>query len=152
MSKKLLSLLLLTLVAVPASADTPHPIAKLSLASYNQVQMDVAGVGFVQESPELPTWLSSLFRLYAEGSDLQGIDRSRPWGAVIQRGDGLTEDGANCLLFKSGDAEDLARKLIQLLEDSVSSERLGRGARQTIVGSFKIERVTNTLRGIYSAL
>ncbi len=73
--------------------------------------MNVAEVGFVQESPEMPVWLSSMFRLYAEGQDLQGLDRSRPWGAVIQRGDGLSAYG----FVPVSDAETLGYELNEFI-------------------------------------
>jgi hypothetical protein len=111
MSKKLLSLVILAIVAAPVCAETTQPLVKLGLASYNKVQMDVGAVGFVQQSPEMPTWLSSLFQLYAEGSDLRGIDRSRPWGAVVQRGEGMSAYG----FVPVRDAETLAWELDEFI-------------------------------------
>ena len=115
MSKKVLSLLLLGLVASPAWADSPKTLVKLALSSYNKVQMDTEHVGFVQESPEMPVWLSSLFRLYAEGRDVQGIDHARPWGAVIQRGDGVSAYGFVPVV----DAETLAYELAEFIDSRV---------------------------------
>ncbi len=73
-----------------ALAGPPKPLVVLSLASYDQAKADPASVGFVGKSPDMPTWLSGLFKLYSEGKPLSGLDTGRPWGAVIQIDDGLS--------------------------------------------------------------
>jgi hypothetical protein len=75
-------------VVAPALAESPKPLAVLSLASYDDARFNVESVGFVAESPEMPTSLSSLIRLYAQGRELTSLDASKPWGAVIQLADG----------------------------------------------------------------
>jgi hypothetical protein len=72
------------LIAVTSTAQAAKPLVVLSLTSANDVAGDVTELGEVAKAKELPTWLASMLRLYAEGNGLSGLDRSRPWGAVAQ--------------------------------------------------------------------
>lgn len=74
----------------PVLAGPPKSLVVLSLSSYDQAKSDTSSVGFVGKSPEMPTWLAGLFKLYSEGQPLAGLDHSRPWGAVIQIDDRLS--------------------------------------------------------------
>jgi hypothetical protein len=76
------------IVATPALVNAADELVVLSLASHNQVD-DCESVGFVAKSPEMPTWLASTFKLYAEGRGAHGLDGSRPWGAVVFGGENL---------------------------------------------------------------
>ena len=67
-------------------------------------------------------------------------------------GDGLVEDGVNCLLFKFGDTDDLVDKLNLLLGDGKLQEELGRNARRKIVGSFDINKTAEKLSELYLKL
>ena len=67
----------------------------------------------------------------------------------VCRGDGLVEDGVNCLLFRSGDVKDLASKIKLLLDDEALRERLGRNARQKIVGQFDVDKISKDLSKLY---
>lgn len=67
-------------------------------------------------------------------------------------GNGLVEDKVNCLLFRSGDANDLADKVDLLLGDRELRERLGRAARQTVVDCFDINKVAEELSHLYLKL
>ncbi len=75
---------LILIASAPALADGPKPRAVLSMSSYDQVKMATDDVAFVKDAPEMPTWLSSFFELYARGPDVEGLCHERPWGAVIQ--------------------------------------------------------------------
>ncbi len=81
---------LLSVAVVPAAAASPKPLVVLSLSSHNDVADSIAPLGEVAETPDLPTSLSSLLKLYAEGEGLAGLDPARPWGAVVQLGSGLS--------------------------------------------------------------
>lgn len=52
-------------------------------------------------------------------------------------------EGENGLLFKEGDAADLARKLAQVLGDPDFRERLSRGALETVRERFSVERMVD---------
>jgi hypothetical protein len=85
MKKHLISALAASvLIAVTSTAQAAQPLVVLSLTSANDVVGDVAELTEVAKVKELPTWLASMLRLYAEGNDLSGLDRSQPWGAVAQ--------------------------------------------------------------------
>lgn len=80
-------------MALPALAESPKPLVVLSLSGYEASECDPASVGFVAEAPDMPVWLESMFALYAKGRDSEGLDASRPWGAVIQHGSRLSAYG-----------------------------------------------------------
>ncbi len=115
----LLASLCFTLTA-PAAEREPKPLVVLSLSSYDQAKEDPAGMQFVGESPDMPTWLSGLFQLYSQGKDLAGIDSSRPWGAVIQLGDELSAYA----FIPVSDPETLLSELYEHVE---STEDIGGG-------------------------
>jgi N,N'-diacetylbacillosaminyl-diphospho-undecaprenol alpha-1,3-N-acetylgalactosaminyltransferase len=67
----------------------------------------------------------------------------------ICRGDGLVGDQINCLLFRSGDANDLTAKINSLLGNSTLREKLSRNARQKVVERFDINKVAEKLLELY---
>lgn len=75
-------------MAPAALAD--KPIAVLSMTSHNDLQGDTGGMGELAKISDVPTWLASTLKLYDEGKGLSGIDATRPWGVVLQLGDGLS--------------------------------------------------------------
>jgi len=104
---------LLFAVAGPAgAADGPKPLVVLSLSGYDSVLCDPGELGGVAKASELPTWLSSMLKLFAEGRDASGIDPARPWGAVVQLADGLSAFG----FIPVTDAEELSWELSSHIE------------------------------------
>ncbi|WP_165223073.1 hypothetical protein [Aquisphaera insulae] len=89
----LLSAGLMLATAPSALADAPKTRAVLSLASHDRVKIGTDDVAFVKDTPGMPTWLSSLFELYAKGRDVGGLSHDRPWGAVVQGEDTLSGYG-----------------------------------------------------------
>ncbi len=79
----------------PASADAagPKPIAVLSLTSHQDLKGDTGGIGELAKVGDLPTWLSSMLKLFDEGKGARGLDATRPWGVVLQLGNGLSAYG-----------------------------------------------------------
>lgn len=76
--------------AAPALADGPKPQAILSLASHDKVKMAADEIAFVKDTPGLPTWFSSFVELYAQGRDVAGLAKDRPWGVVVQETEKLS--------------------------------------------------------------
>jgi len=70
----------------------------------------------------------------------------------ICEGDGLVEDGVNCLLFRSGDYIDLSGKIDLLLGNGSLREKLSQNARQKIIEQFDIEKVSAKMSGLYRRL
>jgi len=106
--------LVLTLAA-SVSAQCSKPLAILSLSSYDSAKFDVHDVEMVKNVPQMPTWLSSMFALYAEGREAKGLDHSRPWGAVVQLGSNLS---AYAFVPVTN-----AELLAQELKDHISSQK-----------------------------
>lgn len=70
----------------------------------------------------------------------------------IQRGDGLVEDGVNCLLFESGNPQALAEKVIFLLSNPQVERRLGGMARRKAEREFTVTEVAGALARLYNDL
>lgn len=75
------------------AADHAKPLAVLALTSHDDVAKDVGPMTQIADTSDMPTWLSSMLRLFAEGQGVWGLDASRPWGAVVQLSDGLSSYG-----------------------------------------------------------
>jgi hypothetical protein len=67
------------------AAET-KPIAALAVASYNNLVSDINFIGSLAEKPDLGSGLDGLVNIFGQG--LAGIDKTRPWGAIVQSGDG----------------------------------------------------------------
>ncbi len=81
------------LLGTKAEAAGPKPIVVLSLTAQQDLQGDTGGIGELAKVSDLPTWLASMLKLFAEGQGARGLDATRPWGVVIQLGGGLSAYG-----------------------------------------------------------
>ena len=70
-------------------AANPKPIAVFSLTAHQDLAGDTDGIGELAKVSDLPTWLSSMLKLFDEGQGASGLDATRPWGVVLQLDDGL---------------------------------------------------------------
>ena len=74
-------------VACPARAGSPgglKPVAVVSFSGYNEAKADLAFVGKISGHPELAKGLETLVQLATGGRGLDGLDKDRPWGVVVQ--------------------------------------------------------------------
>jgi hypothetical protein len=100
MRKAIVTMLLVVLVlgswgiwAPPATAQT-KPLAVMSFSGYDQWKSDIAYVGRLSDNPELAVGLEALLKLVTKSRGLEGLDKTRPWGAVVQaEGDQFTGCG-----------------------------------------------------------
>ncbi len=91
------------------------PLVVLSLTSHDDVLCNVGEIGAVAEAREMPTWLGSMMKLFAEGEGANGLDATRPWGAVIQLDDDLSAFG----FVPITDAESLSWELYSFIKESI---------------------------------
>ena len=70
----------------PSPAAEPKPIAVLAVASYNDLISDVNFAGSLVERPQLGATIEGLLAMVTQGKGLAGVDRTRPWGVIIQAG------------------------------------------------------------------
>jgi glycosyltransferase involved in cell wall biosynthesis len=61
-------------------------------------------------------------------------------------------DGLNGYLVHPGDAEQAAARILDLLEDPASAERMGRVARRTVESRFTIQVMVERLMALYDGL
>lgn len=108
------------------AGENQKPLAVLALSSHNDLACDTSTIGEIGENSDMPAWLASMFRLYDEGREgVYGLDNSRPWGAVVQRGDGLSAFG----FVPVTDAEELAWELSSFIQ---SRTEVGAGVYKVV--------------------
>lgn len=91
--KRFLTLLLVALLAIGTSATwamaddspskTPTPAAVVSLAGYDAFMGDIHYMAKLANNPELGVGLEGFLKLVTKNQGLVGLDKSRPWGAVM---------------------------------------------------------------------
>lgn len=64
----------------------------------------------------------------------------------------LLLDGETGLLFRSGDAADLAAKLQRLIADEKLRQVMGQAGRQRIIRDFKVDDYVNRFRNLFLSL
>jgi hypothetical protein len=72
--------------ATAALADSPNaakPLAVLAFSGYNGLKGNVAYVGRLAGNPNLAVGLEVLVQLALKNQPLAGLDKDRPWGAVV---------------------------------------------------------------------
>jgi glycosyltransferase involved in cell wall biosynthesis len=91
----------------------------------------------------LPSFVEGLSR-----SLLEAMAFARPVIAsdIPENAEAVTT-GENGLLFKAGDADDLAAKIAELMADRPRAQRLGENARARVLRDFSLE---STMRNIYA--
>jgi hypothetical protein len=67
-----------------AQAAEAKPIAALAVAGYNELINDVNFVGKLIDKPEIGAAAEGFLSLATQGKGLAGIDKERPWGAIVQ--------------------------------------------------------------------
>ena len=67
-----------------SGAAETKPIAALAVASYDDLVSDVNFVGGLVERPKLGALLDGVVALFTQGKGLAGVDKTRPWGLIVQ--------------------------------------------------------------------
>ncbi len=96
MKRILLSLLLAALSfgatgLVQAKEEAPiagaqngsKPVIVISLSGYGKVLEDVGFVGRLAQQPGLQQQVEAMVTLFTQGQGLNGLDKKRPWGVVL---------------------------------------------------------------------
>jgi hypothetical protein len=73
-------------VARSSAAET-KPVAAVAVASYSNLVSDVNFVGSLVDRPQLGAGLEGLLAMVTQGKGLDGIDKTRTWGLVVQASD-----------------------------------------------------------------
>ena len=70
--------------AAPAdSSNAAKPLAVFAFSGYNGLKGDVAYVGRLSGNPNLAVGLEVVLQLALKNQPLAGLDKDRPWGAVL---------------------------------------------------------------------
>jgi hypothetical protein len=102
----------LSVFATQAVAADAKPLVVLSMSSYDALVANPDCVKDIGQAPGAPTWFASMFRLFSQGKPLDGLDKTRPWGAVLQ----IQDDKLSAYGFVPvTDAQQLAAELGQYI-------------------------------------
>ncbi len=145
-------------VFVGSSDGAPHLFDEVVDCCRQQCISD--RVHFLGKRADIPDVLSSLdaFVLSSrwEGSPIAVMEAMMIGIPVVLSDIGplkdVSSDGKYAVLFRSGDQQDLASKLIQLVEDAESRSRLAVLARQWAMSTFSIEAHIASLLKLYGSL
>lgn len=69
--------------AQETSAGTSKPLLTVSFAGYDVLKGDIATIGKLGGNPGLADGLEGLLTLATQGKGLAGLDKTKPWGAVL---------------------------------------------------------------------
>jgi hypothetical protein len=67
--------------AAPGELKT---VAVVAVSSYNQLIGDVGFMGSLADRPELGQMIEGTIALFTQGKGLNGIDKTKPWGVILQ--------------------------------------------------------------------
>ncbi len=145
-------------VFVGGSAGAPHLLEEC--VSFCRQQNIFDRVHFLGQRADISDVLSSLdlFVLSSrwEGSPIAVMEAMMMGIPAVLSDIGplkeVSSDGEYSVLFRSGDADDLAGKLIQLVADPQSRSRLSAAAKQWAMSQFSIEKHIANLLKLYGSL
>ena len=92
MRRTLLSTLVVTLLlgawsACPAqetAAAGLKPLVTISFSGYDELRADLEFIGKLGDNPQMAQQMEGMLKLMTQGKGLAGLNKSKPWGAVIQ--------------------------------------------------------------------
>lgn len=93
----------------PVQAEPLKPVAVVSVAGYDEFMSDLGFLGRISDRPELASGVQGLLSLVTGGKGLEGLDKTKPVGAVVQT------DGEKFLGYGFLPVTDL-KKLLAVLE------------------------------------
>jgi hypothetical protein len=89
----------ITAQVAPAEVKT---LAVVAMNSYDEIVSDVNFAGSLADRPETGQMIDGMISLFTQGKGLVGVDKSKPWGVVVQT-DGLQMMPIGCLPVTSLD-------------------------------------------------
>ncbi len=92
MRRTLLSTLVVGLLlggwSAAAAQDAPaaglKPLVTVSFSGYDELKSDIEFIGKLGDNPQMATQLEGMLKLMTQGQGLAGLDKTKPWGAVVQ--------------------------------------------------------------------
>jgi len=122
--RTLLSTLAVAVLAGAASicpAQETKTLVTIAFSGYDELKADVAFVGKLADNPGLADGLEAMLTLMTKGQGLAGLDKSKPWGAVVQT------DGEEFPIFGFIPVTDLEALLGVIEKFDLKSEKLPSG-------------------------
>jgi hypothetical protein len=63
--------------------EATKPVIVVSVSPYNELLKDIEYIGQLRNQPELAKTLEGLLGFFTQGQGLNGLDKTRPWGAAV---------------------------------------------------------------------
>lgn len=70
--------------AQAAAPATTKPVAVVAFSGYNELKADIGYIGKLGDNPELALAIEVLLKLALQNRGLEGLDKTRPWGLIVQ--------------------------------------------------------------------
>jgi len=107
-----------------ADTSSMETVAVVAVSSYNELLEDIGFLGSLAGRPEIGQMIDGGIAMFTQGKGLAGIDKSRPWGVLLQT-DGIQFLPIGCLPVTDLDA------LLELTQVfGVQVEDLGNGLKE----------------------
>ena len=95
--------------AQDASAQEMKPLLVVSLSGYDELIKDVNFLGELAGKPGLQETFEETLNMVTQGQGLAGLDKTRPWGVVVQTGGGNFPSPRFCSSYRSEETARHAR-------------------------------------------
>ena len=120
------------LTATEPATET-KTLAVIAVNSYDELVADIGFAGSLADRPEVGQMVDGMVALFTQGKGLAGVDKSKPWGVVVQT-DGTKILPIGCLPVTSLDeVVSLAQPFgIQVSENSDGVKEITLPNQQTI--------------------
>lgn len=70
--------------AAQAPASEVKTLAVVAVNSYDELVSDIGFAGSLADRPETAQMIDGMIALFTQGKGLSGLDKSKPWGVVVQ--------------------------------------------------------------------
>jgi hypothetical protein len=71
-------------IKAPAAASQTKTLAVVAVNSYDELVADIGFAGSLADRPETGQMIDGMIALFTQGKGLTGVDKSKPWGVVVQ--------------------------------------------------------------------
>lgn len=118
-----------TLHATPAAAQEVQPLGVVAISSYDELMSDIDFLGSLGNQVGAGQQLEMMINMFTQNKGLEGLDKSKPIGVVLQAGGPVGFGGAVCI-----PVSDMKSLLGVIAPFGVQSTDKGDGAYEILAG------------------
>ncbi|OHB73682.1 MAG: hypothetical protein A2V70_07815 [Planctomycetes bacterium RBG_13_63_9] len=105
-----------TCPAQPSPGEDQRPVLTVSISGYNALTEDLDYIGKLADNPGLGQMLEASLTLFTQGQGLAGLDKAKPWGAVLNMGQ--PDPWALCVFVPVTDLQQLLTVLAPMIGEA----------------------------------